>query len=232
MGANLWIVCAGWPLVAARAEPTAALLADLLSLAPLALGALAGRAGPRLRALQATLWLTLFPAGLATALALRPERLNAQLFGPLGLVLLALSLYAYAGAAAHSLRAGVVSLAATHTALGNEPWDAAPLDREARRRAVISAWFAGAIALGVVAPMLGGAATGEGASPEQAAAAGVLAAVVGCALGATLLAVYLPVALRPHTAAELDARGDAGLRVSWFLFLALLGGVTYYVVTP
>ena len=57
----------------------------------------------------------------------------------------------------------------------------------------------------------------------------MLSAILGGALAVAVLAAFLPSALR-QDASDLEPRADAALRTGWYLFLALLGAVTYYVV--
>jgi hypothetical protein len=233
LGANLWVLCVLWPAWSAHAPARGVDVAfETLGLLPLALGAALGRArdGTALSALRPALLLVVFPAALCAALALRGEPLNQQLFGPFALCLLALSLCAYGAAVASSLAARGDALRPKHVALGEEPWDAAPPARELPRRVFVGAFVAGAAAIAFVAPRLGGPVELERAWGDAAAAGGVLTAVVGAALAVTLLAVHLADGLRapPPRAPE----GDPGLRTAWFLFLALLGAVTFFVVQP
>jgi hypothetical protein len=60
----------------------------------------------------------------------------------------------------------------------------------------------------------------------------VLSAVIAAALGIAVLAIYMPNALRAKTGNEHKPRSDTTLRMAWFLFLALLGAVTYFIVQP
>jgi hypothetical protein len=230
LGTNLWALCVLWPALAGHGEGAARPALETFSILPLVLGA--GVIGRRLRWAQPLLLFGVFPLALAAALALRPEAMNTQLYGPLGTVLLALSLCGYGAAAAVSLDRGADLLPVAHVALGRDPWDAPPPERSRRQRAFVALCFAGAAGIALVAPTLGGASALERAWGDAAAVGGVLSAVVASALGVTVLAVYMAAGLRASSATERPPRGDVTLRVVWFLFLALLGAVTYLIVQP
>jgi hypothetical protein len=229
LGANLWALCALWPALAGRGEGPALLALSAFSVLPLALWAALGQ---RMRWAQSLLLFIMFPVALAAVLALRPEALNAQLYGPLGMVLLAVSLCGYGAAAAASLDVPAQVLSVTQASLGADPWDAAPAERGMRQRVFIAMCVAGAGAIALVAPAIGGTSVLERAWGDAAGVGAVLSAVVAAALGVAVLAIYMPNALRAKTGAEQTPRGDSTLRVVWFLFLALLGAITYFVVQP
>jgi hypothetical protein len=90
---------------------------------------------------------------------------------------------------------------------------------------------AGAVALTLLAPTLGGQAALEAAWGEAAAAGAVLAAVAGGALGVALVTVFLGAAYRavPRSFAHATRRP---FRVLSAFLLALLGLGTYLLVTP
>jgi hypothetical protein len=234
LGTNLWAMCVLWPAWSAQALRGIDVAFETLGLVPLLIGAALGRNGgvtSMNTALRPGLLLVVFPAALCAALALRPEALNQQLFGPFALCLLALSLCAYGAAVASSMAAsGTDGLRPKHVPLGADPWDAPPRERELPRRAFIGTCVAGAAGLALVAPRLGGQAELGQAWGDAAAVGGVLTAVVGAALGVTLLAVHLGDGLRAPS--RRDPEPETGLRTAWFLFLALLGAVTYFVVQP
>jgi hypothetical protein len=262
LGTNLWVLCVLWPAWSARIERGIDIAFETLSLLPLALGALVDAApsrhdararfhrgiAPALRggASSATapalrggawqrpvLWLVVFPAAIGAALALRPEPVDQQLFGPLAMCVLALSLCAYVAAAASGMgRSDAPALRVSHQPLGAEPWDAPPPEHDLPRRLLIGVCFAGAVALGVIAPRLGGFEALEAAWGDAAPLGAMLSAVVGAALGITVLAVHLGQGLRAPAARERDPDADTALRTVWFLFLALLGAATYVIVQP
>lgn len=234
LGVNLWGMALLWPLFSARETTGSDLWLALAGLLPLVLGVLAhGLLGDRTqlaRLLAGTLLLVAYPGALVALLALRPEADNQLHHGPVALALLWLSLCAYGASAAASCAARPASIDATHTPLGSEPWDAAAPQRFGLRRVVIALFGCGAGAVAVIAPALGGHQALRGNWGDAALAGGVLTAVVGAALGVAVLGVFLGSALR-RTSVH-PARGDAALRAAWFALLAVLGGVTYFVVQP
>jgi hypothetical protein len=148
------------------------------------------------------------------------------------MVLLALSLCGYGAAAAASLDVPAQVLSVTHAPLGTDSWDAVPPERGMRQRLFIALCVTGAGAIALVAPTLGGTSVIERAWGDAAGVGAVLSAVVAAALGIAVLAIYLPNALRARGASDQPPRADTTLRVAWFLFLAMLGAVTYFIVQP
>jgi hypothetical protein len=173
--------------------------------------------------------LAVYPAALAASVALAPAERSAQHLGPLSLDLLFLSLCAYGASAARACAEPASELAASQHALGNEPWDAPEPERRLLQRAIAALCACGAVAVAIVAPALGGPQALQDAWGDAAAQGGVLTAVVGAALGVTVIGVFLGSGLRSDRAEP--AHPDAPLRTAWFLFLALLGAVTYFVVS-
>jgi hypothetical protein len=229
LGANLWVLCVLWPLLGSRATSPTELLVGLLCPLPLLLGGvLSVPAGSQF--LRSSCWLVVYPAVLALALAVRPESVNQHLYGSFGLILVWLSLCAYGAAAVTAAVTRAPELLAVHSTLGAEPGDAPRSGRTALQRGLIVVSFAGAAALCMVAPRWGGLPLLDRAAGDAALSAGVLTAVVGAALGIATIAVYLSSALRAKPKPE--PRSDAPLRVTWFLFLALLGIITYFVIQP
>ena len=232
LGLNLWAALLLWPLLgqSARGSELALALACLL---PLLLGAAVqsevGARVPARRWVAGALFLTVFPALLGGTLVVRPEALNQQMFGPAGLLLVWLSLCAYGASAAAACATRAPELVALGTPLDHEPWDVPEAERGRPQRVATALWLLGAAAIAVVAPALGGLPALERAWGDAALAGGVLTAVVGAALGAASLSVFLGGALRADAGGH-EPRAEMALRVAWFLFLALLGGVTYFVV--
>jgi hypothetical protein len=70
----------------------------------------------------------------------------------------------------------------------------------------------------------------ESAWNDAAASGGTLTAVAGAALAVMVVALHLPEGLRGGVPARPE--GDAGVRTAWYLFLTLLGGVTYFITQP
>jgi len=233
LGLNPWVIALLWPELTLPDWSAAGLLGTLACLLPLLLGAVArGVFGNQPRVPQwaaGALWLAIYPATLAAALALRQDALAQASLGPVTLTLLWLSLCAFGAGAAQACAPNAPELVATRAALGNEPWDAPEVERRGLQHAIVTLSIAGAAALAVIAPTLGGFEELEAAWGEAARAGGVLTAVVAGALAVATIGVFLGGGLRSDSA--LDAgRADAPLRAAWFLFLALLGAVTYMVV--
>ncbi len=229
LGANSWLIGVLWPLLA-RAE-TSALELTLALLSPLPLLLAAWLPAERARArLRPFLLLCAHPAALGAAMVARPEGVNQQMYGPLALGLLWLSLCAYGASAATACASRGPSLRAAHVPLGKEPWDSAPAERPCSPRAFVGLCCAGAAALCLLAPAMGGLPALEQAWGEAALDGGVLTAVVGAALAVATVGVYMADGLRSATSSE--PRTDGGVRVASLLFLALLGAATYLITQP
>jgi hypothetical protein len=227
LGANLWVVGMLWPLLCGGGLRGLELALALLCPLPLLLAAGVQR-GPAW--LRPALLLCAYPALLGAATAARPEVLNQQVYGPLALGVLWLSLCAYGASAAMAAAVRGPELQTSHAPLGRDPWDTAPPEPQALRRAFIALCFVGSAALCLIAPTLGGLPALTESWGEAALGGGVLTAVVGAALGIATLALYLGDGLRGGRAPESSA--DGGQRAAWFLFLTLLGVVTYFVTQP
>jgi hypothetical protein len=233
LGLNPWVIGVLWPELTARGFRAAGLLGALACLLPLLLGGAAQPAfGNPLRLphwVAGALWLAIYPAALAAGIALRQDELAQQNLGPITLALLWLALCAYGAGAAQTCAPIAPELSATRATLGNEPWDAPEVERRGLQHVIVGLCIVGAAAIAVIAPALGGLAALEAAWGEAARAGGVLTAVVAAALAVATIGVFLGSGLRSDS--TLDAgRADAPLRAAWFLFLALLGAVTYLVV--
>ena len=250
LGLNVWLAGVLWPLLATGERALAAYVAAAACLLPLAAGAAAylrvGRDGERdeaadlrARTVAGAAWLVAFPIACGAVMAAWPHA-SERALGTSGLVLLWLSLCAYAAAVARAcgvhaqaplapelsfdstapaLRGGAGSQAAAGSV--------APPPRRLRT-AVIALCSAGGAVLALLAPDLGALAPDADGATR---AAQVLTAVVGSALGCTVVAVFLASALRAD-AKPSDPRLDSNLRAAWFVFVALLGAVVYYVVQP
>ncbi len=175
------------------------------------------------------LLLAVFPALVGLSIALRPAADNARAFGPLALSLLVLSTVAYLAMAASTASRRTVLVTADHTPLANGGHAPAAGVRE-RLRVALTAWIlAGAFAVGVVAPTLGGIGALRAAWGETALEGGLLTAVVAAALAVTIAALFLGDSLRAIPAPRRTAE-DRSLRVASLLLLTLLGAVTYFVI--
>ena len=210
LGLNAWGVALVWPLLL-EAE----------------------RGDGWLRSLPAALLLSVFPAALALVFASRSEALLQHALPPMALVLSWAALCAYGASAVAVCREPASELPARSGELQASPWDAEVPERSRLQPFAIALCAAGATAIALLAPSLGGFRELSVAWGESARAGGVLTAVVGVALGAAVLAVFLGSALRAEPASRQSAPpGEVPLRVSWFLFLALLSFVTYFIVQP
>jgi len=231
LGTNLWIVGVLWPLLATESGSFRAYLAATAALLPLVAGTvLLAREGPVwLHMLGEAAWLALFPIACGAVIAAWPEA-GERALGTPSVVLLALALCGYAAAAARTCAPEHPTATITRVSRAKVSAATTPRARRWLRSAVVVLCVAGAVALSLVAP--GETLAALGRKPdEHARASAVLTAVVGSALGCTLIAVFLASGLRTD-AQPREPRLDASLRAAWFLLLALLGGVTYYVVQP
>jgi len=174
--------------------------------------------------------LVAFPVSLAAVIACRSEALNLRIFGPATLTILGLSLCAYGAFAAQVCASPTETLAATYTNLGDRPRDAPPALRGRLQAMFVGLCCVGACGLVFIAPAWGGSSALAAAWGDAAMAGGVLTAVVGTALGVATLTVFLSTGLRQPT--TVPPRTGAALRATWFLFLALLGAITYIVIKP
>lgn len=234
LGVNAWGIGLLWPLLAGGGDVSERVVRSLACLLPLVLGVAASELTARtsrLRALPALLWLAVYPAAFAAELASRPEVHHQRIFGPFALVLLWGALCAYGAAALAACRQRSPELCAVYVPLGNEPWDAPPKERSRLQGLVIALCATGAAAIALLAPSLGGYSALREAWGDSARAGGVLAAVVGAALAVSVVAVFLGTALRAESGARTRPR-EAPFQTAWFLFLALLSLVTYFVVQP
>ena len=228
LGANTWLVSAGWPLLTAEGAGIAPWVAGAVALGALVGGALLhGRGGaPTARARDALWWLA-FPIATTAATARAYDPMGDAPLSPLPLLLAPLSACAFGAALATATgpAARAIDVELTPLRVSGQP-----SGRSTLRRALVPALFAaGALVLGLLLPALGdpaGLTARWGAGSRQGA---MLSAVVGGALAIAVVASFLPAALRKDPR-DLEPRPDAALRTAWYLFLALLGAVTYYVV--
>ena len=237
LGLNAWGVALVWPLLLADEGAPQPLWPTAAALAPLLLGIglqpYLERGDGWLRSLPAALLLSVFPAALALVFASRSEALLQHALPPMALVLSWAALCAYGASAVAVCREPASELPARSGELQASPWDAEVPERSRLQPFAIALCAAGATAIALLAPSLGGFRELSVAWGESARAGGVLTAVVGVALGAAVLAVFLGSALRAEPASRQSAPpGEVPLRVSWFLFLALLSFVTYFIVQP
>jgi hypothetical protein len=236
LGLNVWLAGVLWPLLATAEPAFAAYIAAAACLLPLGIGAAAHArglgldpdAGQRsLRTIAGASWLVAFPIACGAVMTVWPHA-SERALGTLGLVLLWLSLCVFAAAVAHACGIRAQPPATPELTLADA---AAPTERAAPRRlrsAIIALCIGGGAALGLIAPDVASLAPDADGS---ARAALVLTAVVGSALGCTLVAVFLASGLRADAKPQ-EPRLDSNLRAAWYVFVALLGAVVYYVVQP
>jgi hypothetical protein len=234
LGVNLWGMAVLWPLLGSARAPALERWLAPACLVPLWLGAAAYLLLARRPRLANTVasgsWLAAYPAALASWLAARAERDNLSQLGAAASSMVVLALCAFGACAAAACAERRAPVTAVHAPLGAEPWDAPGAERRLLQRFIVGLTAAGALAIAVVAPAPSGWDELERGWGEAALEGGVLTAVVGAALGVATLAVFLGGALRTDNTAP--PRGEPKLRAAWFLLLALLGGVTYFVVQP
>jgi hypothetical protein len=231
LGLNVWLAGVLWPLlVTAEAELAAYGAAAACSL-PLLAGALiharelGGEADTRTWAGVA--WLVAFPIMCGAVMTLWPHAAERALGTP-GLVLLWLSLCVFGAAVARACGTRAQPPTVAELAPPDGARQTEPVAPRRLRSAIIALCVGGAAALGLIAPDLGALA----ADADGAARAGlVLTAVVGSALACTVVAVFLGSGLRTDQKPS-EPRLDSNLRAAWFLFVALLGAVVYYVTQP
>jgi hypothetical protein len=226
LGLNTWLVAVGWPLHSARALGPAQWALAAAALLGISLGAWAQQAG-HARSAAVLLWAA-FPTALCAASASAYAVAAELAFTPLALGLAPLSLCGY-GAAVAAFAPPPRRIAHELSPLTSH---AAPPPRSRLPHALLTALFVvGATTLTVILPALSpphatssrwGAAVLEGS---------VLVAVVGGALGVTVIAVFLPAVERRDPRAR-ATRGDASLRIAWLLFVSLVGAATYVTVQP
>jgi hypothetical protein len=168
-----------------------------------------------------------YPASIALALAVRGELAERDAHGTIGLVLAALSLLAFVAAAAHASSHQPGS-AQRETPLERDPV-AEPVARRWVRRALLAIAAAGALALTLVAPTLGGRRARVERWGEAADDATVLAAVVASTVACVAIGAIIGPALRAarpgsHPPAQRQRRLAASM------LLAVAAGVGWLVL--
>jgi hypothetical protein len=227
LGLNVWLAGVLWPLVATSEGVLAAYLAAGSCLLPLAAGAflyLRGEQSLRARTFAAAAWLAAFPISCGAVMTAWPQA-SERALGAFGQVLLWLSLCVYGAAVARAFGLRSAAYAIPELSLSDAPASERPRPRRLRLL-LIALCTGGAALLALIAPGIDALAPDADGATRAAA---VLCAVVGAALGCTVVAVFLASGLRADAQAN-EPRLDTNLRAAWYLFLALLGGVTYYVV--
>jgi hypothetical protein len=246
LGTNAWATSVGWTLLPADVRlRDAALAASALvwlllgavlhlrrsSLLPEDAAAWRAEDPVRWRAEDAARWLLLcvYPVALAAALCLGPEAARERVHSPLSVLFCSLSLLAYGVVAVSACQAPLSLLTSvTHTRKPNRTNGSRPPNR--LRVALVALLCAGALAVSLIAPLLPAYATVEAAWGDAADSGAVLAAVVGGALGVSVIAIHLGALLHARTPERRDTARQRRQRVATLLFLALFGVVVYFSV--
>jgi len=226
-GLNAWLVIAAWPILFVDAVTTGVAAAASLPLPLLAAGVLLPRRAP---ATAPWLLLFAFPCSLFGAVALYPEAVEQRAFTPPALVVAVLSMLLYGASAAWAAsRTAPVRRSESRALDLISPSSGRPLNPRLRRL-VIALALAGAFAIAVVAPTLGGLASLQRDWGEAATRGAVFTAVVGATLASVVVAVFLGPALRADYRRATLSRRARRIRVASMLFLSLLGALTYLVI--
>jgi hypothetical protein len=230
LGFNAALVCAAWP---AFLLPEGAVVRASLSLVTAACGTLLmGVIALYLEKLRAARWLLLcgFPATLACAVAVVPEGELEHAHTPVSLVLGALAFLAYAAGCALAVTPprAVREHEATLLPLAAELPD---IPRSPFRAAMLATFVAGAFLIAVVAPLWPAWPRVQAAWGEAAGPGAVLSAVVAGALATSMLALHLTSLLRHADAPPPLTAPERRLQIATLLFVSLLGGVVYFVIT-
>ncbi|MGD8862251.1 MAG: hypothetical protein PVI30_19725 [Myxococcales bacterium] len=224
LGSNLWLTGVAWPWLQGQPPGVAGWLALLPLVAGLSISPSRGDWG------RGLLLLVLYPAAIALAVGLLPERVLHRAMGPLAMSVLVVALCAHGVAACAWAGAGEQPLPAERRPLGEPAVQPRPAYQRLMRRGLIGLVLTGAFAVGVVAPTSSEPQSLRRAWGPAVREGGVLTAVVGAAIAVTLVAVLLGSHLKVAPPARPTTRADHGMRVATRLFLALLGVVTYYVI--
>lgn len=224
LGLNAWVVTLLVPSLFVGLDP----LQGLVTSAPLLVlgaGVFAHRRGA-----SAAWWLLGgFPAAIGAVLAWRDELAARDAHGLLGLTFAALSLLAFAAAAAHaSARDLRGARAEVQSPLGREAVIEPPA-RRWTRRALLGLSAAGALAITLVAPVLGGRDARVERWGEAADDAAVLTALVGGVVACLALGAVIGPSLRADRAPPLHpARRQRRLGAA--MLIAVAAGVGWLLL--
>jgi hypothetical protein len=201
-----------------------------LALASLAGGAaLHGGAAVHAGRARDALWWLAFPIATAAATASAYDAAGDAPLSAVPLLLSPMSACAFGAALSTATAKSPPAIDVELTPLRPSP---PPRHRTRVRAALVPALFGGgALVLGLVLPALGDPATLAERWGQGSRQGAVLSAVVGGALAVAVLASFLPRAQRAEPRVR-EVRRDPTLSTAWYLFLALLGAVTYYVIQP
>jgi hypothetical protein len=252
LGTNAWATSVGWTLLPADVRLRDAVFAAS-ALVWLLLGAMLhlrrdaapadedalwplppaspGTSVLRWNADAAARWLLLcvYPVALALGLCVGQEAARERVHSPLSMLFCALSLLAYGVVAVSACQAPLALLTSvTHTRKQDRTGGARSDNR--LRRAVLGLLLAGALAIALVAPLLPAYREVEAAWGDAAEAGSVLAAVVGGALGVSVIAIYLGALLHARAPERSLTARQRRQRIATLLFAAFFGFVVYFNV--
>jgi hypothetical protein len=230
LGANAWVTSVGWTLLPADVRLQDGALAAV-GLVWLLLGAILHVRKHSSRSQIAARWVLLcvYPASLAAALCLGSEATRERAHSPVSMLFSALSLLAYGVAAVLASREPLALLTSVSHVRQRERKSSA-LGLRRLRVLVIALLLAGALCIAVIAPLVPAYGEVESAWGGASEAGAVLAAVVGGALGVTVLAIHLGALLHGRPLASRGSARERRSRIATLLFLALLGLVVYFSV--
>ncbi len=222
LGVNAWLVALVIP--AARLALGSPLEIALGLAPPVALGL--GLAWMERRP-GAARWALLggFAPSLCLAIAARPALAEGEAYAPVTAALAAVSLLAFLAAAAHAVgRGGPPREATVHPLRSKDPVSE-PVGRRWTRRTLLAITGVGALAIGVVAPVWGGAAGRTEAWGDAASEGIALTSVIGCLVAAVALGAVVGPGLRAERAGAERASQDRRRLVGSLVGAALLGGL-------
>ncbi len=223
LGLNAWALLTILPFFVGGPREVTALLWALVPLPFLAVGA---ALVPWHRQIAAWLLLGAFPTSVAGVVAAMENLTQHSPYGTVGLSIGALGLVAFGAAAAHAVTRPVRVRTATWRPLGTVSPLEEPKVRRWGRRLLVGVTGAGALALALIAPKAGDTAFFVAAWGDAADEAATLSAVVGGALGASLLALIVGPGLRASRRRGVTRRRSRR-RVATLLGLAVLALALY-----
>lgn len=170
--------------------------------------------------LESALLLIAVPFLLASAVAFRPEAVNQQTLDAVVIVPAALALCWYGDNVLRLSQAHTRVSIGTTTPLGARPYPIPISPWERRRRPLlVGAFTLGGIAIGIVAPTVGGYEPLAESWQDAAAEGALLTAVLASSLGVAAVGLFLSESLRP-TRATTRPPGGSTRRALGYLLLA------------
>ena len=224
LGLNVWLVLLAVPLLLAEPRSVGHLVWLGLPLPVLFAGAVSL---DRSRALAGWLLLGVYPTLLVAIVAATPQLVLQSAYSTVGLVIGAVSLVAFGAGAAYATTRPASLRPTSRRPLGSVAPIEEPTLRTLGRRLLLGAGVVGAVLVAIVAPALGGAESYGEVWGRAAPEAAVLTAVVGGALGAVTLAMFVGPTLRAPRGRE-PSRRQRDRRVVALLFSVALG-LAFYV---